>query len=91
MTTTSKRKPEVIKTKGEIPEIGTFVTVGWDSRPWEVLAFEQGLAYRPKDHMRVTALTVNGEERWNWKPIVELKPITVRILQPNIPEWRKQA
>jgi len=90
MANTSKRKPEVINAGDtlELPRPG--VTVAWDSRPWQIEAFEQGLAYTPKDHVRVTALTVNGEERFNWKPIVELRPITVRILQPNIPEWRKR-
>lgn len=78
---------------------GTVVRLAADDPGWLAESFRPAVVkfFRHWSDVRIQSLTFNGETVFDfrdwWQPpaeaIAELKPITVEVRQPNIPEWKE--
>lgn len=90
--------PETFQKVGDTPDrmcpIGTFVTVGADDPGWLAESFKPAITkfFRHWTDVRIQSLSFNGEMLFDhrlWPEPPVLEPITVKVAQPNIPEWKE--
>lgn len=76
--------------------IGTFVTLGATDPRWLAESFKPAITkfFQGWTRVRIQSLTFNGETVFDyrlWPEPPVLEPITLKVREPQIPEWKERS